>query len=216
MTLSDGEEIAAEKVLVAAGRQGRIEGLGLERLGIEADRRGIMKVDEHFRTTCPSVYAVGDLVGFPALASTGMDQGRIAVYHAFQLHRKDALARHLPLGVYTIPEVGMVGETEQAARARGEDVETGRALLRDNARGRINGAASGLVKLVFRASDRKLLGVHILGEQATETVHIGMMALQAGLEFDAFVDAVFNFPTLSEAYKYAAFDGLGRMAQRDR
>lgn len=208
------EELHVQKLLYAAGRNGNTEGLGLERVGIRPDKRGQIAVDEHYRTACPTIYAAGDVIGFPALASTSMDQARVAMCHAFDLRYKTALARNLPYGIYTIPELSMVGETEQAARARSDDVEVGRAYYRDNARGRIVGDDDGLVKLVFRASDKRLLGVHILGERAAELVHIGLTVLQFEGTIDAFIDAVYNYPTLSEAYKYAAYDGLGRLARR--
>jgi NAD(P) transhydrogenase len=208
------EEMRVEKLLYAAGRSGNTEGLGLERVGVAVDKRGQIAVDEHYRTACPTIYAAGDVIGFPALASTSMDQGRIAMCHAFDLKYKTALARHLPYGIYTIPEISMVGETEQAIRARGEDCEVGRAFFRDNARGKIVGAAEGLLKLVFRPADRRLLGVHIVGESAAELVHIGLTVLQFEGTIDAFIQAVYNYPTLGEAYKYAAYDGLGRLAKR--
>jgi NAD(P) transhydrogenase len=213
-TSAGTEELRTQKLLYAAGRSGNTEGLGLERVGVKPDKRGQLAVDEHFRTTCPTVYAAGDVIGFPALASTSMDQGRVAMCHAFDLKYKTALARNLPYGIYTIPELSMVGETEQALRARGEDYEVGRAHFRENARGRICGAAEGLLKLVFRPADKRLLGVHILGEAAAELVHMGLTTIQLGGTIDAFIDAVYNYPTLSEAYKYAAYDGLGRLAKR--
>lgn len=215
-TLADGTAVCTDRVLVAAGRSGNTDALGLEAIGVQPGRRGRLEVDEHYRTACHSVLAAGDVLGFPALASASMDQGRLAVCHAFGFDYRNAnLARTIPMGIYTIPELSMVGETEQALRARGEDVEVGIALFSSSARGRINGATSGLVKLVFRPSDKKLLGVHIVGENAAELVHIGATALQLSATIDVFIDAVFNHPTLSEAYKYAAYDGLGRLSQRE-
>ena len=208
------EKLETQKLLYAAGRSGNTEGLGLERLGVKLDKRGLVGVDEHFRTACPSIYAAGDVIGFPALASTSMDQARVAMCHAFDLKYKTALARLLPYGIYTIPEISMVGETEQTMKTKGEDYEIGRALYRDNARGRIIGDTEGMVKLVFRPGDKRLLGVHVIGDRAAEIVHIGLSVMQFEGTIDAFIDAVYNYPTLSEAYKYAAYDGLGRLAKR--
>ncbi len=212
--LEDGTALDAERLLYAAGRSGNTEGLGLERIGVTVDKRGQIPVDEHYQTTCPGVYATGDVIGFPSLASTSMDQARVAMCHAFDLKYKTALARFLPYGIYTIPEVSMVGETEQEALKRGDDVATGRAWYRENARGRIIGDQQGFLKLVFRASDKKLLGVHIVGERAADLVHVGLTVLQFGGTIDAFIDAVYNYPTLGECYKYAAYDGLGQLLKR--
>lgn len=210
--LTGGEVVEAEKLLWAAGRTGNTTGLGLEHLGLEADVRGLLTVDEHYRTDCSSVYAAGDVIGFPALASTSMDQGRVAMCHAFDLDYKSGLAHHLPYGIYTVPACSMVGASERSLRARGEEFEVGRAALRETARGHLSGIQDGLIKLVFRREDKVLLGVHIVGEQASELIHTGMMVLQTGGSIDCFIEAVFNYPTLSEAYKYAAYDGLGRLA----
>lgn len=217
LTLKKGEkheEMHVQKALYAAGRSGNTAGLGLERIGVPVDKRGALTVDEHYRTACPNVYAAGDVIGFPALASTSMDQARVAMCHAFDLKYKTSLARNLPYGIYTIPEVSMVGETEQSMKQKGEDYEVGRAYFRDNARGKIVGAAEGILKLVFRPSDKRLLGVHIVGEQAAELVHVGLTTMQFEGTIDTFISAVYNYPTLSEAYKYAAYDGLGRLAKR--
>jgi NAD(P) transhydrogenase len=202
------------KFLYAAGRSGNTDGIGLERVGIKVDKRGLIPVDPYFRTACPTVYAAGDVIGFPALASTSMDQARVAMCHAFDLKYKTGLSHLLPYGIYTIPEVSMVGDTEAALRSKGIDYEVGRAALADNARARVMGESDGLLKLLFRAEDRKLLGVHILGERASEIVHVGLTAMQFGASIDAFIDAVYNYPTITEAYKYAAYDGLGRLARR--
>jgi NAD(P) transhydrogenase len=213
-TLKDGTVLEAERLLYAAGRSGNTDRLGLDRIGVKVDKRGLIAVNENYMTACPGVYAVGDVIGFPALASTSMDQGRVAMCHAFDLKYKTALARLLPYGIYTIPEVSMVGETEQDCQKRGEDYETGRAYYRDNARGRIIGDQQGFAKIVFRATDKKLLGVHIVGERAADLVHVGLTVMQFGGSIDAFIDAVYNYPTLGECYKYAAYDGLGRLAGR--
>jgi len=178
------------------------------------DDRGLLAVNEHYQTALPHVYAAGDVIGFPALASTSMEQARVAMCHAFDLRYKTRVAPTFPLAVYTIPEIAMVGETEETARAKGIDYCVGRALYRQNARGQIVGDLAGQLKLVFRAADRTLLGVHVFGEAASELVHVGLMVLLAGGTIDTFVDAVFNYPTLGDAYKYAAYDGLGNLARR--
>jgi NAD(P) transhydrogenase len=213
-TLSSGEQVRTEKVLFAAGRSGATAGLGLETAGIAVNRRGQIPVDHAFRTHCPNIYAAGDVIGFPALASTSMDQGRVAVCHAFGLKYKTGLAHLQPYGIYTIPELSSVGVTEGEMVNKGEDYEVGRAWFNENARGRINGSGSGMIKLIFDPLDKRLLGVHIVGEHAAELVHIGMMTMHHDGTIDAFIDAVYNYPTLSEAYKYAAYDGLGRLQRR--
>lgn len=211
--LRSGERVTCDTLLFAAGRRGCSDGLGLERLGIECDRRGHIRVDEHFQTSVAGVYAAGDVVGFPALASTSMEQGRLAVCHAFDLRYKTRLAPILPYGLYTIPEVSCAGATEEGLRERGIDYQVGLAAYEGNARGQIIGDLQGLVKLIFRPADRRLLGVHIIGESATELIHVGTTCMQFEGAIDAFIDAVYNYPTLSEAYKYAAYDGLGRLAR---
>jgi len=213
-TLSDGDQVLTEKVLFAAGRSGATAGLGLDSAGIETNKRGQIPVDHNYRTRCPSIYAAGDVIGFPALASTSMDQGRVAVCHAFGLKYKTGVAHLQPYGIYTIPELSAVGATEGDMLSRGEDYEVGRAWFHENARGRINGSGAGMLKLVFDPLDKRLLGVHIVGEHAAELVHIGMTTMQHEGSIDAFIDAVYNYPTLSEAYKYAAYDGLGRLQRR--
>jgi NAD(P) transhydrogenase len=212
--LSDGDVVRVEKVLFAAGRSGATEGLGLETAGIEVNRRGQIPVDHRYRTSCRTVYAAGDVIGFPALASTSMDQGRVAVCDAFGLKYKTDVAHLQPYGIYTIPELSAVGVSEGDMVRENQDYEVGRAWFHENARGRINGSGSGMLKLVFDPMDKRLLGVHIVGEHAAELVHIGMMTMQHEGTIDSFIDAVFNYPTLSEAYKYAAYDGLGRLQRR--
>jgi NAD(P) transhydrogenase len=211
--LAGGDSLSVESVLVAAGRRGNTRGLGLERLGLAIDERGHLEVDEHYRTSVPHIYAAGDVIGFPALAATSMEQARVAMVHAFDLKYKTRVAPICPLAIYTIPEIGMVGETEESCRRKGIDYEVGRASYSTNARGQITGDLNGQLKLVF-AADKRLLGVHIVGESAAELVHVGMMVMGAGGSIDAFIDAVFNYPTLGDAYKYAAYDGLGNLARR--
>jgi NAD(P) transhydrogenase len=153
------------------------------------------------------------VIGFPALASTSMEQARVAMCHAFDLKYKERVSAILPMAVYTIPEIAAVGETEQRCREQGIPCCVGRAYYQGNARGQIIGDFSGLIKLVFRADDKRLLGVHILGEMASELVHIGQGCLFFGGTIDYFIQSVFNYPTLAEAYKYAAYDGLGNLAR---
>jgi NAD(P) transhydrogenase len=208
--LEDGGTVVSEQVLVCAGRIGNTADLALGAAGLAADGRGRLAVNDHYQTAVPHIYAAGDVVGFPALASTSMEQARIAMCHAFDLKYKTRLSPILPLGIYTIPELAMVGRTEEAASAEGLDVIVGRASFGDNARGQIAGAADGLVKLLFARGDRKLVGAHIVGERATELVHIASTGLALGATIETFIDAVYNFPTLSELYKYAAYDALAK------
>ncbi len=214
VTLRGGEEIRAARLLVAAGRTGNTFDLGLDQVGLSPDKRGNLQVDEHYRTSVPHVYAAGDIVGFPALASVSMEQARVAATHAFDLGYKQRVAGLLPYGIYTIPEVSSIGETEESAREKGLDAETGRASFAQNPRGQIIGETAGMVKLVFARADRTLLGAHVLGENAAELIHIASAVLHARGTIDVFLDMVFNYPTLSDTYKYAAYDGLGRLAGR--
>ncbi|MBK7644207.1 MAG: Si-specific NAD(P)(+) transhydrogenase [Planctomycetes bacterium] len=211
-----GKRFAAGKLLVAAGRESNVEGLGLEKIGVEVDARGRIQVDANFQTRVPGVYAAGDLLGFPALASTGMEQGRLAVCHAFGDAQACMRYETLPYGLYTIPEVGYVGLSEEQCRAQKLDYLVGRAHYRDNARGQIVGDLDGLLKLIFRPADRVLLGVHVLGEKATELVHLGQMVMQLRGTLETLAHTVFNFPTLSVLYKRAAFDGLATLERRVR
>ncbi len=167
---------------------------------------------ENYRTTVPHIYAAGDVIGFPALASTSMEQARVAVCHAFGLKYKQRVASLLPMGIYTIPEISAAGETEESCKEKGIDYCVGRAHYGNNARGHIIGDTAGMLKLIFAREDRKLLGVSMIGESATELIHIGMMVLDHGFAIDEFIEQVFNYPTLSEAYKYAAYDGLGNLS----
>ncbi len=207
----DGEIHRPDLVLHAVGRTGNVEGLGLAEVGVEVDGRGRVRVDEDFRTTAPGIYAAGDVTGPPGLASVAMEQARVAMCRAFDIPFKESLDPVVPTGIYTLPEIAMVGSTEEAARATGDDIETGRAFFEDNARARIAGSAEGLVKLVFRASDQRLVGAHILGEEATELIHVAQAVLHKGGRIDEFIDTTFNFPTRADAYKYAAYDGLQRL-----
>ncbi len=209
--LRSGTPIASEQILVASGRTGNTADLDLAAAGVEADARGYVVVDEEFRTAIPGIYAAGDVIGFPALASTSMEQARVAVCRAFGFAYKQRVSSLLPYGVYTIPEVSCVGLGEREAEARGVDVVIGRAFFRDNARGQILGDRDGMVKLVFDRATRALLGCHCIGERASELVHVGEMAITLGGTVETFIETVFNYPTLGEAFKYAAYDALGRM-----
>jgi NAD(P) transhydrogenase len=212
LQLRSGEVLEAERVLFATGRMGATEGLGLGRIGLVPGPRGHLKVNEHYQTAVPHIYAAGDVVGFPALASVSMEQARVAMCHAFDLKYKERVHPLLPMAIYTIPEVAAVGETERTCRERGISHAVGRALYRGNSRGQIIGDLSGLVKLVFDRADLRVLGVHILGEMASELVHVGLSCLHHRGTLDDFIQMVFNYPTLGEAYKYAAYDGLGSLA----
>ena len=213
LELQRSERVRVDAVLFAAGRLGATRGLGLEELGIETNDRGHISVNEHFQTVVPNIYAAGDVLGSPGLAATAMEQARIAISHAFDLRYKTRLTPLSPFAVYTIPEVAMAGETEETAGAKGIAYEVGRALYPQNARGQITGDLGGLIKLVFRVDDKRLIGVHILGEGASEIVHVGLMVMQLGGTIDTFIEAVFNYPTLGDAYKAAAYDGLGNLAR---
>jgi NAD(P) transhydrogenase len=211
VTLRRGEQIRPDKVLFASGRLGNSEGLGLEEAGVDVDDRNRIIVDETFRTTAESIYAAGDVVGPPALASVSMEQGRVAACYALGIPFKETVDPMPPFGVYSVPEAAMVGLTEEGAAAQGIDYEVGRGWFAGNARATIAGAADGLVKLVFARADRTLLGVHVVGDHAAELVHQGQAVLNYGGTIDYFIHSTFNVPTESEAYKYAAYDGLQRL-----
>jgi NAD(P) transhydrogenase len=214
LTLKDGECFVVDNVLYAAGRSSNVEGLNLEAVGVTTAARGLITVNEDYQTSVPNIYAAGDVVGFPALASTSMEQARVAMVHAFNLKYKTHVASILPYAIYTIPEVATVGLNEDDCKKNGTKYASGRAFYRDNARGEIIGDMKGLIKIVFDPDSLKVLGVHIVGESASELLHIGMMVMQSGGTINAFIDCVFNFPTLSEAYKYAAYDGLGNINRK--
>jgi len=210
--MKSGKKLEAEAALFAAGRRAAVDGLALENAGLALNDRGYIPVDENFRTAISHIYAAGDVIGFPALASTSMEQARVAVCHAFGFKYKQRVASMLPMGIYTIPEISSAGETEDSCKEKNIPYCVGRARYANNARGHIAGDISGMLKLIFSPENRKLLGVSIIGENATELIHIGMMVLDNGLSIDEFIDQVFNYPTLSEMYKYAAYDGLGNLA----
>lgn len=212
LTMKSGKVLETEAALFAAGRRAAVDGLALEKAGLAVNDRGYIAVDENFRTVVPNIYAAGDVIGFPALASTSMEQGRVAVCHAFGFQYKQRVASMLPMGIYTIPEISAAGETEDSCKEKKIDYCVGRAHYANNARGHICGDTSGLLKIIFSPVDKKLLGLSIIGETATELVHIGMMVLDNGLTINEFIDQVFNYPTLSEMFKYAAYDGLGNLS----
>lgn len=211
--LSDGREIVSDCALWSLGRNGNTRGLGLESVGVKPDERGIVAVDTHYRTDCPTVFAAGDVIGFPALASTSMEQGRIAACHMFGIPFLTRLADTVPIGIYTIPAVASVGLTEEQARSGGRDVVIGRGHYRDNARGRMLGDDQGLLKAVFDRHTRMLIGVSIVGEDATELVHLGQQAIAAGHGLQHLIESCFNYPSLTELYKAAAFDALSQLGE---
>jgi len=210
-TTKSGRKIVSDRLLFAAGRCGNTENLGLEAVGIEVDDRGLIKVDEKYRTSVPNVFAVGDVIGFPSLASVSMDQGRLAAIHALKKDDISCLNTLLPFGIYTIPEVSLVGETEESLVAAGQAFERGIARYFELARGQIINDHDGMLKLLFDRNSKRILGVHIIGDRATELIHIGQAVMTHGGTLDYFVDTVFNYPTLSEAYKVAAMDGFARL-----
>jgi NAD(P) transhydrogenase len=208
LKLSSGLVLTVDEVLVAAGRASNTARLNLQVAGVQLGDRGLIPVDDEFRTNVPHIHAAGDVIGFPALASTSMDQARRAVRSAFGLSNDAARIELMPHGIWTIPEVGMVGETEESLQRKGVEFVVGRASYADNARGRIIGDTRGFLKLIFRLSDLELVGVHVMGEQGTDVVHIGMMAMLARARADIFDELCFNLPTLGELYRFAAFDAL--------
>jgi NAD(P) transhydrogenase len=213
VTLADGRLLHGECVLYCAGREGNTSDLDLGAAGIRTNNRGFVLVDERFQTAAAGVYAAGDVIGFPALASTAMEQARVAMCAAFQLKYKERVSPVLPYGVWTIPEVAMVGETEETARAKGLSYEIGKASFAQNPRGLILGD-EGFVKLIFDPHNQTLLGAAIVGEGACELIHIAACVMLNKGTIDYFIQAVFNYPALSDAYKYAAYDGLQRLAKR--
>ena len=211
-SLASGKKIPAETVMYSAGRQGQTEILELQHADLEADARGRIFVDQDFQTKVDHIYAVGDVIGFPALASTSMDQGRVAACHAFgePVHGLTALQ---PIGIYSIPEISYVGATEVDLTKDSIPYEVGVARYRELARGQIAGDSYGMLKLLVSTNDLKLLGVHIFGSNATEMVHIGQAVMGCDGTVQYLVDAVFNYPTFSEAYKVAALDVMNKVRE---
>jgi NAD(P) transhydrogenase len=211
VVLSDDRELRADMVLFSAGREGATDSLDLAACGLEPDERGRLTVDKAtFQTAVPHIYAAGDIIGFPSLASTSMEQGRIAACHAFDapVH---AAPEFFPYGIYSVPEISTIGMSEEQARERGIPYECGVARFRETSRGHIMGISSGFMKMLFALETRRLLGVHIVGEGATELIHIGQAVLNLEGTLDYFVENTFNYPTLAEAYKVAALDAWNRM-----
>lgn len=208
LTLTSGEELTVDHLLVCAGRTSPTAELNPGAAGVGLSSRGLIPVDEHYRTTVPHIYAVGDVIGFPALASTSSEQGRVAASHACDSDFKKQLAPVLPAGIYTIPEVSTAGLTESQVREKGIEYVVGRGDYAHNPRGQIIGDKTGFLKLIFQSSDMKLLGVHVIGELATEVVHIGLLALMTGAGADLFLATCFNYPTLGDLYKLATADAL--------
>ena len=216
MTLQKAGRRDFSIALIAAGRQSNTQDLGLEQTGVQLGHHGLVLVNDKYQTNVPNIYAAGDVIGFPALAATSMEQARVAMIHAFGRDREERVSSVLPFAVYAIPEISMVGRTEEDCKRDRLPHMVGRGYYEDNARGQIIGDMSGMVKLVFSPGDRKLLGVHIIGEQAAELVHIGMQVMLAGADIDDLVHAVYNYPTLSDLYKTAALDGLRQLEYSGR
>ena len=213
VTLGDGRLVRSQTLLYAAGRSGNVGSLGVEAIGIEVDSRGRIKADpETFQTTVPNIYAAGDVIGFPSLASTAMEQGRVAACHAFGV-RLPPPPETFPYGIYSVPEISTVGQSEEQVRSSGAAYEIGLARFRETSRGHIMGVDSGFLKLIFSIETRRLLGAHIVGEGATELIHIGQAVINLGGTVDFFVNNTFNYPTLAEAYKIAGLDAWNRMGQ---
>jgi len=209
-SLASGKRVPSDTVLYSAGRRGATDGLGVEVVGLEVDDRGRLAVDENFRTAVDTIYAAGDVIGFPNLAATSAEQGRRASCHAFGIPVRSGNAP-LPVGIYTIPEISYVGQNEEELTAAGVPYEIGISRYRELARGAILGDRHGMLKLLVSPADGAILGVHVFGSGATEVIHIGQMAMAAGATVEDIVDSVFNYPTLAEAYKVAALDAANRM-----
>ena len=214
VTLTDGSRLVADKVLAGAGRVGNVESLNLPAAGLRADERGYLKVNKHFQTEVPHIYAAGDVVGFPGLAATAMEQGRVAMTHAcggtdFRVE----LGGQVPTGIYTIPEVSSVGRTEEGLRKAGTPYVVGRSSFVENVRANLVGEALGWVKILVSPESEKLLGVHAIGPHASEIVHLGAAVMDLSGTYRYFIDAVFNYPTLGDVYKYAAYDARARLKE---
>lgn len=210
--LESNKKVAGDSLLYAVGRQGNIDELNLSAAGLQADPRGRIPVNEYYQTTQEHIYAVGDVIGFPSLASVSMEQGRLAVAHAFGIPVKSN-PNYFPFGIYTIPEISFIGKTEEQLTDEDVPYEVGVAYYREIARGQIRGDTTGRLKLIFHRETLELLGVHIIGEGASELLHIGQAVLILKGKVDYFVDTVFNYPTLAECYKAAAFNGLNKLSR---
>jgi NAD(P) transhydrogenase len=214
LKLSNGREIQSDICLIAMGRQGNTASLGLENVGLVADARGQLKVSPSYQTSVSWIYAVGDVIGFPALASTSMEQGRIAVCDAFSLNEQLCGFDVYPYGIYCIPEISTVGASEEELKQQGADFVVGRARYKELARGQIVGDEWGMLKMLVDRKTHKLLGVHIIGDNAADLIHIGQAVMQLGGNLEYFIRAVFNYPTLAEAYKTAAFNAYNQLMGR--
>jgi NAD(P) transhydrogenase len=210
--LESKKKISGDALLYAVGRQGNVEALNLAAAGLEADSRGRIQVDADYRTKQPHIFAVGDVIGFPSLASVSMEQGRIAAARAYKIIAQSNPATY-PYGIYTIPEISFIGKTEEQLTNEDVPYEVGVAYYREIARGQIRGDTTGRLKLIFHRETHELLGVHIIGEGAAELVHIGQAVMILGGKVDYFVETVFNYPTLAECYKAAAFNGLNKLSR---
>jgi NAD(P) transhydrogenase len=210
--LRSKKKISGDALLYAVGRQGNVQELNLEAAGLQADDRGRIPVDAEYRTSQPHIFAVGDVIGFPSLASVSMEQGRIAAGRAVgaDVHSN---AANYPYGIYTIPEISFIGKTEEQLTDEDVPYEVGLAYYREIARGQIRGDTTGRLKLIFHRETKQLLGVHIIGEGAAELVHIGQAVMSHNDTIDYFIDTVFNYPTLAECYKAAAFNGLNKLSR---
>jgi NAD(P) transhydrogenase len=208
LVFDDGGRLSVDAVLVAAGRSSNTGSLNLPAAGITTGPKGLLTVDVHYRTSVPHIYAAGDVIGFPALASTSMEQARVAMCHAFHKNYKTDMDPLLPTGIYTIPEVSMIGATEEQLHEQKVDYVVGRASYAECARGEIIGDQTGFLKLLFRRDDMKLLGAHVIGEQATEVIHTGVIAMLADGDAELFNRSCFNFPTLGDLYKIATYDAM--------
>jgi NAD(P) transhydrogenase len=211
--LESKKRISGDALLYAVGRSGNVDELNLAAAGIEADSRGRIPVDKDFRTKVPHIYAVGDVIGFPSLASVSMEQGRIAVARAYGDDKLQSNPSFYPYGIYTIPEISFIGKTEEQLTEEDVPYEVGVAYYREIARGQIRGDTTGRLKLIFHRENKSILGVHIIGEGAAELVHIGQAVMALGGTLDYFIDSVFNYPTLAECYKAAAFNGANRLTR---
>ena len=211
--LESKKRLSGDALLYAVGRQGNIAELNLTAAGIEADSRGRIPVDKDFRTKVPHIYAVGDVIGFPSLASVSMEQGRIAAERAFGESSVQSNPSFYPYGIYTIPEISFIGKTEEQLTEEDVPYEVGVAYYREIARGQIRGDTTGRLKLIFHRETKQILGVHIIGEGAAELVHIGQAVMVLNGTVEYFIDSVFNYPTLAECYKAAAFNGINRLAR---
>lgn len=209
--LEDGHKLDVDMFLFAAGRSGQIKGLNCEKIGLKTGKRETILVDSTYKTNIDHIYAVGDVIGFPALASTSMDQGRVAVANIFKTLDLDHLPTYFPYGIYTIPEVSMVGITEEEAKKKELNYLTGKARIADMARGKIMGAKAGFLKLIFDKETQIVLGIHIIGHIATEIIHFGLYLVEEKKSLHDVIGTVFNYPTLHDLYKYAAYDGLSNL-----